>query len=106
MEKKKKLKDRIQALTYMQTALFLFVLSLLLFVFCLWRSITTDGSAGALIAFTGILAFLVAVIGICVTLYGHFAVKLEGKINWIAGVVTNGMMAVIMLMLYISGIGG
>lgn len=106
MKKKKTFKDRIQALTYMQAALILFALSLLLFVFCLWRSITTGGGAGGLTAFTGILSFLAAVIGICVTLYGHIAVKLEGKINWIAGVVTNGMMAVIMLMLYISGIGG
>lgn len=104
-KKRKTLKQRLKAMTYIQAALSLFVLSILLFLFCMWRSIATAGGAGLLIAFFGILSFIAALAGLIVTVYGHFFVRIEGKIKWIAGLATNGMMMVIMLMLYLVGIG-
>ena len=40
------------------------------------------------------------------TLYGHFVVKMEGKIKWGVGLATNGVLVVVLLLLYLSGLGG
>lgn len=101
---KKTLQQRLEKVTYMQASLTLFGLSVFLFLLCLWRSVATGGTAGMGIAFIGLLAFFTALAGIGVTLYGHFIVKIEGRIKWIAGVATNGMMFIIMVLLYGSGI--
>ena len=105
-EKRKTLKEWLQARTYMQVALTLFTISVLLFLLCLWQSVATAGNIGIGIALAGILSFAFAVGGVGVTLFGHFVVRMEGKLRWYVGLITNGAVAVIMLLLYISGIGG
>lgn len=105
-KKRKTLKEWLQARTYMQVSLTLFAVSALLFLLCLWQAIATAGTTGTGIALAGIISFGLAVWGLGVTLFGHFVVRMEGKIKWIAGIITNGMMMVIWIMLYVSGIRG
>ena len=105
-KKRKTVKDRFAALTYMQASLSLFAVSLLIFALCIWRSAATGGGAGLLAALGGILGFAVACAGLGVTLYGHFAVRMEGKLSWKIGILCNGGLALILLLLYLSGIGG
>ncbi|WP_434311572.1 hypothetical protein [Hominifimenecus sp. rT4P-3] len=105
-KKGKTIKEKLRSLTYMQVSLTLFVVSLLALVFCLWYAISSNGMSGTLVALVGILAFFAALAGLLVTLYGHFAVGIEGKLHWIAGAFTNGTLLVITFLLYLSGLGG
>lgn len=105
-KKRKTLKERLRSLTYMQTALTIFAVSLAALGFCLWRAIASNGTSGIVAALVGIFSFILALIGLSVTLYGHFVVRIEGKISWLAGVFTNGTLLVITILLYLSGLGG
>jgi len=104
--KKKTIRERMAAMTYMQASLGLFAASLLMLVICLVHSVQSHGNTGFLTAGLACLAFLVACGGLAVTCYGHFVVRMEGKVNWIAGIITNGTLVLIMLILYISGAEG
>ena len=105
-KKRKTVKEWLQARTYMQVALTLFTISVLLFLLCLWQSIVTAGNIGVGIALTGVLSLALAIGGVGVTLFGHFVVRMEGKLRWYVGLITNGVMMAILLLLYFSGIGG
>lgn len=105
-KKKKSVGDRFASMTYMQASLSLFTVSLLIFALCIWRSAATGGAAGLLAALAAILGFALACAGLGVTLYGHFFVRIEGKLSWKIGILCNGGLALILLLLYLSGIGG
>ena len=103
--RKKTLSQRMANVTYMQASLTLFGLSLVLFGVSLWRAVATAGTAGVLIALPGFLSFFAALAGFLVAIiYGHFVVRIEGKIKWIAGITANGMMLVILVLLYLAGL--
>ena len=102
--RKKTLSQRMANVTYMQASLTLFGLSLVPFGVGLWRAVATAGTAGVLIALPGFSSFFAALAGFLVTIYGHFVVRIEGKIKWIAGITANGMMLVILVLLYLAGL--
>ncbi len=105
-KKRKTLRQRLASMSYMQASLGFFSASVLTFAFCLWQVISSRGSSGLVVALVGILSFILAIVGIGVTLYGHFVVKMEGKIKWGVGLATNGVLVVVLLLLYLSGLGG
>ena len=105
-KKRKTLGQRLSSMSYMQASLAFFGAGLLALVFCLWRAVASGGAAGPVAALLGILAFILALVGLGVTFYGHFVVKMEGKIKWGVGLGTNGALAALTLLLYLSGLGG
>ncbi len=105
-KKRKTLRQRLQAMSYMQASLSFFAAGLLALAFCLWRAVSSRGGSGLVVALVGILAFILAIVGIGVTLYGHFVVKMEGKVKWGVGIAANGVLAAFLLLLYLSGLGG
>lgn len=105
-KKGKTIKEKLRSLTYMQASLTLFAVSFFALVFCLWYAISSNGGSGILVALVGIISLFLALSGLLVTLYGHFAVGIEGKIHWIAGIFTNGTLLVVTFLLYLSGLGG
>ena len=105
-KKRKTLGQRLSSMSYMQASLAFFGAGFLALVFCLWRAVASRGTSGMVVALAGIFAFIMAVVGLIITLYGHFVVKMEGKIKWTIGLGTNGVLAALMLLLYLSGLGG
>ncbi|MBQ7248344.1 MAG: hypothetical protein IJS22_09685 [Lachnospiraceae bacterium] len=103
-EKKQTVLERLRLLSYGTVALALFIFGLLLFAASLTVSIVTAGSAGLYTGIMGILAFFSAVAGILVTLYGHFAVRMEGRIKWLAVLIPNSILAGLLLVLYVIGL--
>ena len=104
MNKKKGLSERLGNLTYMQVSLTLFGFAAVLLILSLVLALVTGGEVGWIAATAGLAAFLLSLIGLIITLYGHFAVGMEGKISWKVGLFTNGAVVLITLALYIVGL--
>lgn len=100
---KKSLAERFQSISFMEAALAVFGLELVIFAVCLIRAVVTDGNAGILICILGYLAFFLSLLGIGVTCYGHYSVEAESKIPWKVGLYTNGTIAVLSVLIYIIG---
>ena len=105
-KKRKTLRQRLASMSYMQASLALFAAGFLALIFCLWQVVASRGGSGLVVALVGILSFILALVGIGITLYGHLVVKMEGKIHWGVGLATNGALAAFLLLLYLSGLGG
>ena len=98
------IRNRLRRITYMQTSLGLFVISLVT-VLVLWiRSVTTNGSLTLFEGFLGILALVFCLIGFAVPLYGRFVVKAPSRPDYRIGLLLNGILALVLLFLYILGI--
>lgn len=104
MNKKKTLSEKLRDLTYMQVAMALFVFAAVLFILCIALSLATGGQVGWIAAAAGLVALVLSLAGLAVTLYGHFAVGMEGKLNWKWGLFLNGAVFVLLLALYILGL--
>lgn len=104
MNKKKTLSERQKNLTYMQVSLGLFAFAAVLLVLSLVLAFVTDGGAGFVAALAGVVSLLLSAAGLAVTLYGHFAVGVEGKIKWKLGVILNGAVLAVTLALYLLGL--
>lgn len=105
-KKRKTLRQRLASMSYMQASLTFFAAGFLALVFCLWQVVASRGSSGLVVALVGILSFILALVGIGITFYGHLVVKMEGRIPWGVGLATNGVLAAFLLLLYLSGLGG
>ena len=88
----------------MQVAMTLMILSALLFVFCVVQAILTGGAVPVWTGLLGILSFFAAAAGLAVTLYGHFVVRVEGRISWLAGLLPNLFLILVTLIFYIGGL--
>ena len=104
MNKKKTLSEKLRNLTYMQVSLGLFVFAAVLLILSLVLAFVTGGDAGWVAALAGIISMLLSLAGLIVTLYGHFAVGMEGKIKWKLGLILNGAVFAVTLALYIIGL--
>ncbi len=103
-EKKPSLRERLQKLSYGSVSMGLFVLAALLFTACIVLSVIQAGKAGLYIGIMGLAAFAASLIGTLVALYGHFAVRIEGRIHWLAALIPNAALALILAALYITGL--
>ncbi len=101
--KKKTLRDKLRSLSYMQVSIALFSVSAVLLILCVVLAVVTAGTLGLIFAWAGIFSLLISLAGLIVTLYGHFAVGMEGKLKWKLGAILNGSVFVIGLALYIIG---
>ena len=96
--------EKLQELSFMQTALALFALEVILFLGALGWAVATGGNAGWPVSILGILILLLGAGGIWVTLYGHYTVEAESTIDWRIGLYTNGAAVAGMLILTIVGL--
>ncbi len=101
---KKTWAERLQSVTFMQAALSLFALAILLIVLCLVWAVSTNGQAGWPVILAGFLILLLGGAGVGVTCYGHYSVEAESRIPWKVGLYTNGAVVVLMAAIYILGI--
>ena len=101
---KKTFTERMQNMSFMQTAMFLFAVELVLFLAALSWAVATAGNAGWPVNLMGIAILVLGCIGVAVTLYGHYTVEAESRLNWKIGLYTNGIAAAGMLILSLVGI--
>ena len=102
--KENSLRERIRRITYMQTSLGLFILSLVI-VLVLWiRSVASNGALTLFEGFLGVLALAFCLTGFAVPLYGRFVVKAPDRPDYRLGLLLNGILALILVFLYILGI--
>ena len=104
MLNKKKGKEFLQSITYMQAAVTLFCLEVFLLTALLAACVRSGGTIGFGGALLGLLIWLMSLSGIGITLFGHFRVRMDGKWPWRIGVQLNGIVAVIMTAFYIIGL--
>ena len=104
MNKKKSLSEKLKHLTYMQVSLTLFAFAAALLILCLVLAFVTAGNVGWVAGLAGIVSVILSLAGLIITLYGHFAVGMEGKTKWTLGLILNGVVFVISLGLYILGL--
>ncbi|MBO4289832.1 MAG: hypothetical protein J5865_07020 [Lachnospiraceae bacterium] len=104
MNKKKSLSEKLRDLTYMQVAMTLFAFAAALLVLCLVLAFVQLGSVGWIGGLAGIVAALLSLIGMIITLYGHFAVGMEGKTKWFWGLILNGAVFAACAALYVIGL--
>ena len=104
MNKKKSLSEKLQHLTYMQVSLTLFAFAAVMLILSLVLAFVMPGEVGWVAGTAGIMAGLLSLAGVIVTLYGHFAVGMEGKAKWTLGVILNGVVFAVSLGLYILGL--
>ncbi len=100
---KKTLRELLQGMTFMQTAMALFAAEILLLAAAMIWAVATAGNAGWPVSLMGILVFLFGCAGVAVTLYGHYTVEAESRINWKVGLYTNGACAAAILILTVVG---
>ena len=89
--------------TYVQIAMTLMIVSAVLFLFCVIEAVLTAGDVPRWVGLLGILSFLSALAGVIVTLYGHFIVRVEGKVPWLAAFLPNLFLVLLTLIFYIGG---
>ena len=104
MLKKKKGKELLQSITYMQAAVALFGLEVFLLTALLAACVRSGGAIGLGGALLGMLIWLMSLAGIGITLFGHFRVRMDGKWPWRIGVQLNGIVTVIMTAFYVIGL--
>ena len=104
MNRKKSLSEKLRNLTYMQVSLTLFGFAAALLILALVLAYVTSGNAGWVAGLAGIVAALLSLAGLVVTLYGHFAVGMEGKTKWTLGVILNGVVFAACVALYVVGL--
>ena len=100
---KKTFGEKLQDVTFMEVSLFLFALSVLCFIGGVAWSIAAHGNAPWPLSLIGILVLGLSVAGVLITLYGHYMVEADSKVNWHVGLFTNGGMAALMLIISVSG---
>lgn len=104
MNKKKSLSEKLKNLTYMQAALTLFAFGAALLVLSLVLAFVRVGDVGWVAGLAGLVAALLSLIGLIITLYGHFAVGMEGKTKWFWGLILNGIVFAACAALYVIGL--
>ena len=104
MKKKGSLSEKIQKMTYMQAAVGLLIASLILTALCLWRAIASGGEVSPAVTLMGFLAFALAIGGAGVTLYGHFAVRMDSKTHWLWGLLPNAAVIVFYILMMVIGV--
>lgn len=100
---KKSFSERIQDVTFMETAIFLFVLAVIFVLGGLIWATASGGNAGWPVILIGLIAIALGIAGILVTAYGHFSVGAESRLDWKVGIYTNGAVVLLMLIFYILG---
>ncbi len=100
---KKSFSERIQDVTFMEMAMFFFILAALLVVGGLVWATLSGGQAGWPIILMALMALALGIAGIGVTVYGHFGVGAESRMNWKIGVYTNGGVIAVLVLLYLLG---
>ncbi len=101
---KKTWSEKLQSLTFMQTALALFAVEVVAMLGCLVWAIASNGRAAWPIILLGFLIFVLGCGGVWVTCYGHYTVGAESRIPWKTGIYTNGIMLLLMVAVYILGL--
>ena len=88
----------------MQVSLTLFGFAAALLILALVLAYVTSGNAGWVAGLAGIVAALLSLAGLVVTLYGHFAVGMEGKTKWTLGGILIGVVFAACVALYVVGL--
>ena len=101
---KKKLIERIHALSYMQTSLGLFAVSLLILICLSIKAVSGRGALSFADGIMGIVSLILSIAGFAVPLYGHFIVKAECRMDWRLGTVLNGCLMLFLVFLYGLGL--
>ena len=104
LEEDKTLIEKIKTMSYFKSALAVFALALLLIVIAIIISAGMSGQGNWIVGLLGIIAFGVACYGVWIAIYGHFFVQMDGKKRWLIALVPNLSLALILLIMYISGI--
>jgi len=98
--------ERLTRLSYMQAAMGCFAFAVLLFVLCIALAISSGGDVALSVAILCLLSFLSGGVGLGITLFGHFAVGIEGKMNWKLGLFSNLIMMLVVVGVFVLGITG
>lgn len=101
---KKTFSERLQTITFMKTAIGIFILEAALFVFCVLRAALSRGGAGIEVSLIGYLIVFLGIVGIFVTCYGHYQVEAESRIPWKTGIYLNGASIAAIVIIYIVGL--
>ncbi len=101
---KKTFTERLQNITFMEAAIGIFILEMVLFAVCVLRAAFTHGGAGVEVSLIGYLIILLGILGIFVTCYGHYQVEAKSRIPWKTGIYLNGGMIAAIVILYIVGL--
>jgi len=104
LEQPSSIGGKINAMTYIDIAVIIAGVSLLFVIATIWVSIVTGGNVPIGIGILGFFAFLLSMCGVAITIYGHFEIRIEGKIPWLAGIISNGVIALFLMVLYIIGL--
>ena len=104
MNRKKSLSEKLKHLTYMQVSMTLFAFAAVLLILSLVLAFMMPGEVGWIGGLAGIVAGILALVGLIITLYGHFAVGMEGKTKWTWGLILNGIVFVVCVVLYVIGL--
>lgn len=100
---KKKLKVRLNSITYMQTSLGLFIVSLLLLLALFIRAVLSGGQLQRPEALMGLCGMLMALGGFILPLYGKFVVESRDKPDYRLGMLLNGILFLIYVFFYFLG---
>ncbi len=101
---KKRLKNKLDSITYMQASLGLFVLSLLLTLYLFIKAISGNGNLGLRDALLGMVALLASLTGFGLPLYGRYILKGQARPDYRLGLLLNGAMMLILIFFYFLGI--
>lgn len=101
--KRKRLVDLISSISYMQTSLALFGLSLVITVYLLIRAVISNGALGLRDGLIGIMALVFTIIGFWVPLYGHYIVKEKAGTDYRLGLILNGGLMLLLFFFFFLG---
>ncbi len=101
---KKKLIEKIHALSYMQASLGLFSVSLLILICLSVKAVSGSAALSYGDGIMGIVSLILSMAGFAVPLYGHFIVKAECRLDWRLGTVLNGCLMLLLVFLYGLGL--
>lgn len=101
---KKSFSERIQDVTFMETALFLFIMEILLILGGIIWAVASGGNAGWPVILLALLAAALGIAGVMVTIYGHYTVEAESRVNWKIGIYTNGAVLGVIVIIYLLGV--
>lgn len=101
--KRRRLGDLIRSISYMQTSLALFGVSLVITLYLLIRAVISNGALGLRDGLMGVIALIFTVIGFWVPLYGHYIVKEKAGTDFRLGLILNAGLMIFLFFFYFLG---
>ena len=98
------MKKKLPAPGFMVISLGLFGVSLLTSLVIGIRAVSSNGTISYGEGIAVFACLLLCLAGFLITLYGHYVVKAESRLNFRLGLFTNGGLLLVLLFLYFLGI--